>query len=52
MIISSRIFGVLINGNKTDALVPIADMLNHKTPKTTSWYFCDVLKGFVIQNSG
>lgn len=41
MIVSSRIFGVLINNKKTDALVPIADMLNHKTPKLTSWYFSD-----------
>ena len=39
MIISSRIFGITINNKKTDALVPIADMLNHRTPKSTSWAF-------------
>lgn len=41
MVVSSRIFGVVINGKKTDALVPIADMLNHRIPKMTSWYFSD-----------
>ena len=40
-----------INGKKTDALVPIADMLNHKIPKMTSWYFSDEKRGFVVQNS-
>lgn len=28
----SRIFGIEINGKKTDAFVPYADMLNHKHP--------------------
>lgn len=51
MLVSSRIFGVVINNKKTDALVPIADMLNHKIPKMTSWYFSDEKKGFVVQNS-
>jgi len=30
---SSRIFGLNINGTKTDAFVPLADMLNHRRPK-------------------
>jgi histone-lysine N-methyltransferase SETD3 len=51
MIVSSRIFGIIINGKKTDALVPIADMLNHKIPKMTSWFFSDERKGFVVQNA-
>jgi histone-lysine N-methyltransferase SETD3 len=51
MIVCSRIFGVIINGYKTDALVPIADMLNHKTPKLTSWYFSDEKHGFIVQNA-
>lgn len=50
MVVSSRIFGVIINQIKTDALVPIADMLNHKIPKMTSWYFSDEKKGFIVQN--
>lgn len=33
MTASSRNFGVEINGNKTDVLAPLADMLNHKRPK-------------------
>jgi histone-lysine N-methyltransferase SETD3 len=41
MIICSRIFGISINNRKTDAMVPIADMLNHKTPKITNWFYCD-----------
>jgi histone-lysine N-methyltransferase SETD3 len=51
MIVSSRIFGMVINGRKTDALVPIADMLNHKMPKLTSWYFSDERRGFIVQNA-
>lgn len=39
MVVSSRIFGVMMGGKKTDALVPIADMLNHKIPKMTSCIF-------------
>jgi histone-lysine N-methyltransferase SETD3 len=33
MTASSRIFGITINGIKTDAFVPLADMLNHRRPK-------------------
>lgn len=48
MIVCSRIFGIMMNDRKTDALVPIADMLNHKAPKMTSWYYSDRKKGFVV----
>lgn len=41
MMIASRIFGIQINGKNTDALVAYADMLNHKRPRQTSWYYCD-----------
>lgn len=30
MMVSSRIFGMNIEGTKTDGFVPMADMLNHK----------------------
>ena len=50
MVVSSRIFGLVMNRIKTDALVPLADMLNHHTPKQTSWYFSDEDGGFVIRN--
>lgn len=33
---------------KTDALVPLADMLNHRLPKQTSWLYCDRSRGFVV----
>lgn len=46
---SSRIFGLQIDNVKTDAFVPLADMLNHKRPKQTSWSYCDERKGFIIE---
>lgn len=30
-VVITRIFGLMINGCKTDGLVPMADMLNHKS---------------------
>ena len=50
MIVCSRIFGIIMHGTKTDALVPIADMLNHKIPKMTTWSFSDEHKGFIVEN--
>jgi len=55
----TRIFGLVINGNKTDGLVPMADMLNHKRPRDgkgdndeshseTSWTFDDKRNAFTI----
>ena len=49
MIISSRIFGISINNSKTDVLVPFADLLNHKRPRQTQWYYDDKINSFVIQ---
>lgn len=49
MLISSRIFGVVINNRKTDVLAPYADLLNHKQSRQTQWYYDDILKSFVIQ---
>ena len=49
ILISSRIFGISINKKKTDVLVPFADLLNHKRPKQTQWYYDDNLESFVIQ---
>mgnify|MGYP001950663326 CR=1 FL=1 len=61
MTASSRIFGIVIDKEKTDAFVPLAgttsenlsnrlDMLNHKRPKQTSWLYSDELGGFVIES--
>lgn len=52
MIVCSRIFGIVMHDIKTDALVPIADMLNHKLPKQTHWFFSDRRKGFIVKNMG
>lgn len=49
MLISSRIFGITVKGVKTDALVPLADMLNHKRPQQTAWEFSDKRDGFIIE---
>lgn len=49
MLTASRIFGISVNGVKTDGFVPLADMLNHKRPRTTSWYYCDERQGFIIE---
>lgn len=38
----------MIDGNKTDGLVPYADMLNHRRPRETKWTFSDARYGFII----
>lgn len=48
MMVSSRIFGMNIEGVKTDGFVPMADMLNHKRPKQTTWTYTDEKEGFEI----
>ncbi len=48
MMVSSRIFGMNIEGVKTDGFVPMADMLNHKRPKQTTWTYTDEKRGFEI----
>lgn len=50
LLVSSRVFGIVMEHVKTDALVPLADMLNHRLPKQTSWFYCDRSKGFVVQS--
>lgn len=49
MTASSRIFGITIDGKKTDAFVPFADMLNHRRPKQTSWAYDQEKGGFLIE---
>jgi len=59
LVVITRIFGLVIGDNKTDGLVPYADMLNHKPPREalaggkgdeceTKWTFDDKLDGFTI----
>ena len=47
-IVTSRNFSITVDGVKTDALVPFADMLNHKRPRETKWEFNDETKQFTI----
>lgn len=49
MMVSSRIFGIQIEGVKTDGFVAYADMLNHKRPRQTSWTYTDDRAGFIIE---
>ena len=48
LVVITRVFGLTINGVKTDGLVPMADMLNHKRPRQTKWTFDDERQGFTI----
>lgn len=41
--VSSRLFGINVGKLRTDAMVPLADMLNHHIPKQTSWFYSDQL---------
>lgn len=38
-VVASRNFALVLDGSRTDALVPFADMLNHRRPRQTSWGF-------------
>ena len=49
MMVSSRIFGIQVEGVKTDGFVAYADMLNHKRPRQTTWTYTDDRKGFIIE---
>jgi histone-lysine N-methyltransferase SETD3 len=48
MCVCSRNFGLQINGHRTSALVPHADMLNHQRPRETKWSYDDELQAFTI----
>lgn len=48
MIVCSRNFGLIVNGIRTAAIVPYADMLNHHRPRETKWQFEDHLQGFTV----
>jgi protein-histidine N-methyltransferase len=47
--VSSRIFGIQIDGVKTDGFVAYADMLNHRRPRQTTWTYTDDRQGFIIE---
>ena len=49
MMVSSRIFGIQVEGVKTDGFVAYADMLNHRRPRQTTWTYTDEREGFIIE---
>ena len=49
MMVSSRIFGIEVDGKKTDGFVAYADMLNHRRPRQTTWTYSDEKGGFIIE---
>lgn len=48
MCVCSRNFGLTIDGHRTSALVPHADMLNHYRPRETKWTFDEERQAFTI----
>lgn len=48
MCVCSRNFGLQIEGQRTSALVPHADMLNHYRPRETKWTFDEDRQAFTI----
>merc|ERR1712130_165788 len=48
LVVITRIFGLVIDEVKTDGLVPMADMLNHRRPRETKWTYSQKKRGFLI----
>ena len=48
LVVITRIFGLVIDDIKTDGLVPMADMLNHRRPRETKWTYSQKKRGFLI----
>jgi protein-histidine N-methyltransferase len=52
-LVSSRVFGIETQiGLRTGAMVPFADMINHRTPKLSAWEYCKQRDGFVLHSMG
>ena len=49
ILVCSRLFGFERQGKLDQALVPYADMLNHRKDPQTKWFFCKKRNGFVIK---
>lgn len=47
----TRIFGLFVGGLKTEGLVPVADLLNHKRSRDTKWTFDNNKNAFTIINT-
>ena len=48
MLLNSRSFGIEIAEEPKTVLIPYADMLNHKFPKQTTWFYDDDTNGFRV----
>mmetsp|Transcript_25065 Transcript_25065/g.32645 ORF Transcript_25065/g.32645 Transcript_25065/m.32645 type:complete len:505 (-) Transcript_25065:171-1685(-) len=48
MCVCSRNFGIIVDGIRTSAMVPYADMLNHFRPRETKWAYDGHRRAFTI----
>jgi histone-lysine N-methyltransferase SETD3 len=46
--VGTRLFGMTVRGERARALVPMADMLNHRWPQETSWKYDERAAAFVF----
>jgi hypothetical protein len=51
-LVITRTFGLVIRGKKTSALIPFADMFNHRHPQKTNWTYYNSKRGFLVQATG
>ena len=49
IITSSRVYSIKIHGEPSLAMVPYADLFNHKVPKDTSWFYDDETDCFTVK---
>jgi protein-histidine N-methyltransferase len=47
----TRVFGLTIGGVATEALVPLADMMNHRRPPDVDWSYDDAAGAFLMRAS-
>jgi protein-histidine N-methyltransferase len=49
ILVNSRNFRLLIDNQETECMVPLADMINHREPDHTVWYFDQKKQGFILK---
>ena len=47
--VSSRVFGINIDNQETEALAPLADMINHSKDRNACWTYSNERAGFLIR---
>ncbi len=45
----TRVFGITVGGSLTEALIPMADMLNHRRPPDIDWAYEDSEGAFIMK---